>query len=465
MRKCTQLVICLAAIVAGAQMGSVKVYSETRALPGRMNLQGYLTDAAGSPISGVKSFVFKLYRDGGLRWQEAQDCTLQVGLFSVLLGAVVPIDPGVFDPPGTTCELDINVEGQPLTPRVTVSSNAFAFRSQKSDSALYFPRPIAPQIAASEIADSAVTMPKIARAGAQVGQVIRWNGSAWAPASVSINSDSFIKNQDASIQHANFRIDGGGEAQQFYGATATASIPGILGDGGTYSAGVHGEAQTTTWGGAEGFNLHSSGTGVIGVGNDAGGVVLTQGSGGSFSGTGCGVLGYSTDPSSPPTMGAYFLAAGPPDNYAYIAAWDDQGYGYRCLGNGDCAQGFDTKDGIKAVFSVQAPGPSIEDRGHGRLMNGSARIDLAPEFLDCVTVTDRQPLDVFVQLNGDCQGVYVVADARGFDVRELKGGTGNVEFTWRAVAAARDKAGVRFPRAPGQRTLQAIDGRAGRLNR
>lgn len=35
---------------------------------------------------------------------------------------------------------------------------------------------------ANTIANSAVTMPKIAQAGATTGQVIKWNGTAWAPA-------------------------------------------------------------------------------------------------------------------------------------------------------------------------------------------------------------------------------------------------------------------------------------------
>ncbi len=42
-----------------------------------------------------------------------------------------------------------------------------------------------------------------------------------------------------------------------------------------------------------------------------------------------------------------------------------------------------------------------------------------------------RPVDVFIQLKGNCNGVYVAnADRFGFDVVELNGGTSNVEFSY-----------------------------------
>ncbi len=41
---------------------------------------------------------------------------------------------------------------------------------------------VANAVGTNELASAAVTMPKIAQAGATSGQVIKWNGSAWAPA-------------------------------------------------------------------------------------------------------------------------------------------------------------------------------------------------------------------------------------------------------------------------------------------
>jgi len=49
-------------------------------------------------------------------------------------------------------------------------------------------RPLTPPIAASEIADTNVTMVKIQRAGAAADQVLKWTGSAWAPRNDSVGS-------------------------------------------------------------------------------------------------------------------------------------------------------------------------------------------------------------------------------------------------------------------------------------
>jgi hypothetical protein len=446
-----------------ATLGTVQTQKDTRAVPGKMNLQGYLTDASGNPINGVKSVIFKIYRDANLLWQEAQMCTVQTGLFFVKLGQVVPIPYLVFEP-GTSCELDINVEGQPLTPRVEITSGAFAFRSVKSDSAVAIARPITPAISAPEIADAAVTMDKIHQSGATTGQVIRWSGTAWAPGQAGgVVGDSFIKNQDASAQNASFWINNGGQAQQFYGVSATADVPGVWGSGGSYCSGVVGDANAPLWCGVQGMNSNATGTGVIGTGNNEQGTVLMEGSGGAFVGTANGVFGYATDPSTLPITGGYFLASGPPDNYSYIAAWDESGYGYRCIGNGECAQGSQTRDGTKATFSLQAPEPGLEDRGRGQLIAGHARIELDPYFADCVAVSDQNPLDVFVQLNGDCNGVYVTSDTRGFDVYELKGGRGNVAFTYRVIAKTKGKEHVRFPAAIGPRPVGAVEAKPARL--
>lgn len=472
MLKCLLPAVLAFATASAAGVGSVKVETLPLAVPERVNLQGYLADDQGNPVDGVKSMVFKIYRGGSLQWQEAQACTVRAGLFSTLLGQSVPI-PGLIFEPGASCELDINVEGQSLSPRVELSSAPFAFRSLKSDS---LTRPIS----GPEIADAAVTMGKLNQSGATSGQVIRWNGMAWAPATVAgggVTSVSqgtgvtctpnpitatgtvavnttyldgrYIQNQTSTTQVGSFVIDGFGSAEQFSATSATTDVPAIWGSGETYCSGVLGDSRATLWAGAQGYNTHASGTGVVGVGNGEAGQVITEGSGGAFTGTANGVFGYAADPSTLPIVGGYFLAAGPPDNYSYVAMWDESGNGYRCFGNGECTQGQDTRDGKRMTYSVQATAPTREDRGRSQLVDGHARVDMDPLFLDCITATDAAPLDVFVQLNGDCRGVYVTVDGRGFDVRELQGGRSDTPFTWRALGAAKGHNGDRMERAAG----------------
>jgi hypothetical protein len=49
-------------------------------------------------------------------------------------------------------------------------------------------------------------------------------------------------------------------------------------------------------------------------------------------------------------------------------------------------------------------------------------------------------LRVFIQLEGDCNGVYITnKTSTGFDVIELKGGVSNVQFQWNVVCNVADE--------------------------
>ena len=71
--------------------------------------------------------------------------------------------------------------------------------------------------------------------------------------------------------------------------------------------------------------------------------------------------------------------------------------------------------------------------GSGQLSNGSAYIALDPTFAQ--TVNTGLEYHVFLTPNGDCEGLYVGnRTARGFEVRELRGGHSNVAFDYRIMA-------------------------------
>jgi len=94
-------------------------------------------------------------------------------------------------------------------------------------------------------------------------------------------------------------------------------------------------------------------------------------------------------------------------------------------------------------------------------VNGRAYINLDDIFKHNIHVDDNHPLTVFIQLEGDCNGVYVTnKTANGFDVIELQNGQSNAEFSWLVMANRKDRyddkgnlkskhVGVRFPDAPG----------------
>ena len=57
-----------------------------------------------------------------------------------------------------------------------------------------------------------------------------------------------------------------------------------------------------------------------------------------------------------------------------------------------------------------------------------------------MTISKDHPVRVFIQLEGDCNGVFVTnKTSTGFDVVELARGTSNTAFSWHAVANRADE--------------------------
>ncbi|MBW2938827.1 hypothetical protein KXJ69_11960 [Aureisphaera sp. CAU 1614] len=160
--------------------------------------------------------------------------------------------------------------------------------------------------------------------------------------------------------------------------------------------------------------------------------------------------------------GGYFYSGGTSgtSSYAYAGAR----YGntnYKIIGNGNVSTIVDGVDGNKKImFAPEAPEVLFEDYGIGQLSNGAAFIDIDPNFTNNIIVDTDHPLKVFIQLEGDCNGVYVTQkSAEGFMVKELQNGNSNVSFSWHIVANRKDEVGgnssenseyadLRFPDAP-----------------
>lgn len=254
--------------------------------------------------------------------------------------------------------------------------------------------------------------------------------------------------------------------------------------------GVYGATQQANGYGVYGSNLSTSGTGIIGIGNNIASITpVTGGAGGAFYGaltgvygftsgnTGYGVYGKATDPSS--SYGVVGIAnnvqgAGPPQG----AGGAFSGYDYGVSGiqtditpNVQTAAGYfvgGANTGAQVTTLVEAfstgnvhykiwgsnPGsvstcvPDLngnpvtlhapetpefyfQDYGQGKLRNGRAHIDIDPILAKNVAINEKHPLRVFIQLEGDCNGVFVTnKTATGFDVVELNGGTSDVAFQW-----------------------------------
>jgi hypothetical protein len=92
------------------------------------------------------------------------------------------------------------------------------------------------------------------------------------------------------------------------------------------------------------------------------------------------------------------------------------------------------------MFCPESPEVLFQDFGQAQLVNGSAAIELDPIFVKNVTINEKHPLRVIIQLEGDCNGVFVTnKTATGFEVKELNGGTSNVSFTYFVTANRADR--------------------------
>ncbi len=93
-----------------------------------------------------------------------------------------------------------------------------------------------------------------------------------------------------------------------------------------------------------------------------------------------------------------------------------------------------TSRGMTELYCQESPEVWFEDFGSGQLENGSAEMMLDPLFLETVTVSEAHPLKVFVQLEDECEGVYVRKTTTSFTVHELNGGSSSACFSYRVVA-------------------------------
>jgi|GEM_PF-1437085 len=84
---------------------------------------------------------------------------------------------------------------------------------------------------------------------------------------------------------------------------------------------------------------------------------------------------------------------------------------------------------------VEAPEVLFSDYGRGQMENGTAYITLDPIFTKNIVVDENNHMKVFIQLEGDCKGVYVTNKTEiGFEVKELQGGNSTVDFSYMVTA-------------------------------
>lgn len=213
-----------------------------------------------------------------------------------------------------------------------------------------------------------------------------------------------------------------------------------------------------------GPTMGDAGIGVVGVAVNPiqpGPTVVEAGAGVSGCSDWVGVAGYSTTTAR--GWGGYFARTDPAHPiYAFVGGrggFPIMDYGI--LSNGVKSTVVEDEQGRgRVMFCPEAPEVLFQDYGEGQLKNGFAHIRLDPLLVRNIRVDETHHLKVFIQLEGDCKGVFVSnKTASGFDVKELQNGLSNVSFTWQIVAARADQKDdtgkitseyscARFPMAP-----------------
>jgi hypothetical protein len=181
------------------------------------------------------------------------------------------------------------------------------------------------------------------------------------------------------------------------------------------------------------------GIGVMGVGaNSTGNTFNSSRAGVVGNGTTAGVSGFATNTTGD-RWGGLFSVPGVAGAFAMVGG---VGSGLSCglISSGTKSTVVDDEQGRgRLMFCTEAPEVLFQDFGAGQLQNGSAHITLDELLSRNIRVDETHSLKVFIQLEGDCKGVFVTnKTANGFDVKELQDGRSNVSFTWQIVAVRAD---------------------------
>jgi hypothetical protein len=202
--------------------------------------------------------------------------------------------------------------------------------------------------------------------------------------------------------------------------------------------GVEGLSTSATGFGMWGINTNASGTGIAGTGNNQAANYLVAGSGGAFTGNTIGLYGYAVTGNGSSSFYGYnnAIARG-----TYVSYWSGTTY-YKTIATGAASNSCSVPDlngNMVVMHAPESPEALFEDYGQGQLVNGRAHITIDPIFSKNVRINEKHPLRVFIQLEGNCNGVYVSNKSEtGFDVIELNNGTSNTPFQWHIVCNMKD---------------------------
>ena len=200
-------------------------------------------------------------------------------------------------------------------------------------------------------------------------------------------------------------------------------------------SGVYSQTTQSAGFGFDARNLNASGTAIISTGQNAGGTYLVAGSGGSFNGVTTGLHARNT--SLGISEAIYSDNGGVVGRVNYWSGTTQ----FKIIGTGAVSTTAENINGERVtLYCPEAPEILFEDYGQGQLVNGSVHIEIDPTIAKNIVVNEKHPLRVYIQLEDDCNGVYVTnKTGSSFDVKELASGQSNAKFQYHIVGNRADE--------------------------
>ena len=347
----------------GALLGFLSLLASAVTQGTAFTYQGYLRQG-GTPANANHDFQFSLWTtvSGGSQVGATQTLTnvpVQNGLFTVSLDFGT-----VWDGSDRYLQIAVRPAGSgsytTLSPRVKINPTPYAIRAGTAspigaaggDLSGSYPNPTVTRLQGRSVSNAAPSS----------GQVLKWDGSAWAPAAdigLTLPFSGVASVSGATFQVANTAASGATYGGWFE-STGTSGV-GVYGrvaatTGTTY--GVYGESRSTSGRGVYGWAAATTGTtyGVYGE---------------SRSTSGRGVFGLATATNGT-TFGVYGQSSSPDGRGVYGWAIATTGTSYGVYGQSESTQGFGgyfVGKGADAVY--------VQNTGSGRGLRVVASLDTA----------------------------------------------------------------------------------------